>query len=483
MIELIVVVAVLGLVMTTITMAFVTIVRTSPRSEARTDDSRSLLGMTTFLPEDVNSTPPDGFIFSQSVSAADAGCLGPTAENLVQMTWAETTTMYRSSYRYEQIGDGREIVRYACVEGSGGVESVRLTATLPDSFAAVSVTPFTDSFGRDVGLELEVTSVDGKLLTVDARSNNPAVVLPPVVVGSYPPAPVGNTAPIAQPVSSNAEPGVARDVYLNGADADGDILVASVSGVPAGWTVDVTDQIARITPPTTALPGEVGSFGYTVIDPYGQAATSTVTVNVVAVTTSTAPTANPVTGTATAGEPYVINLPVSDAEGDPLTVTHSGADPSLSVTVYRHSLIVVSDGSQPDPPAFDYTVTDPTGLSASSTIDLDVTVCQVTSFTSSESDGAIERRNGNKRLVSDVTFTVSYTGPCTDLVLEYDHDLGPSGTDYDPIYLSFGSGTAVTIDGHPGGLTPWTLGPHAITLRNGLTGPPLQTLNLEVVPQ
>ncbi|NNE12367.1 MAG: prepilin-type N-terminal cleavage/methylation domain-containing protein [Ilumatobacter sp.] len=483
LIELVVVMVVIGLVLVSITVSFVALARTAPRNEARSDDSRSLLGMTTFLPEDVNSTPPNGFIFTQTVSAVDAGCLGATSENLVQMTWAEATTTYRSSYRYEPTGDGRAIVRYFCIEGSGGTESVSLTAELPNPFATVSVTPVTDSFGREVGLDLQVTTSDGKVLTVDARSNNPAVFLPPIVVGSYPPVPVGNTAPIAQPVYSNAEPGTARDVYLNGADADGDILTASASAVPAGWTVNVNDQIATVTPPASATPGTVASFDYTVVDPYGQAASSFVEVEVVATATNTAPTAAPVTGTATAGEPYVINLPVSDAEGDPLTVTHAGADPSLSVTVYRHSLVIESDGSQPDPPPFDYTVTDPGGLSATSTIDLDVVVCQVTSFTSSETDGVIERRNGNKRLVNDVTFTVGYTGPCTNLVMEYDHDLGPSGTDYDPIYLSFGSGTEVTVDGHPGGLTPWTLGTHTFTLRNGLTAPPLLTLNLEVVPQ
>ena len=179
------------------------------------------------------------------------------------------------------------------------------------------------------------------------------------------------------------------------------------------------------------------------------------------------------------GTRVAINLPVGDPDGDPLDVTWAGADSSLTITESGTVLTITSDGSNADPPPFTYEVSDG-DLTASAEIDLNVIVCSVSGLTSSELDNEIERRNGNKRLVADVTFTVSYNGPCTDLVLEYDHNLSDG---YDATYLSFGSGTTVTFDGHPGGLAPWSLGPHNIVLRDGIGGPTILTIGLEVVPE
>ncbi len=54
--ELVIVIVLLGLVLAVVAAAFTVIVRTHPSVEARDDDSRTLLGLTNYLPGDVSST-------------------------------------------------------------------------------------------------------------------------------------------------------------------------------------------------------------------------------------------------------------------------------------------------------------------------------------------------------------------------------------------------------------------------------------------
>lgn len=485
LIEMLVVTIIMGLVASVLAFSFIVIIRTTPGTEARTDDARTLLSVTTYLPQDVNSTPPNGFDFAPNATAS--GCLsaaGATNVNLVQMEWDELSTVYRVGYRYElvsgAVGAGREIVRYACTDGSGSLDRKRLTSELPNAFGSATVTPVVDTAtGFDIGLQLEVDTVDGKLLTVNARSNDPDTTLPPIPPTVYPPIPPGNSAPTASAISTNTAPGVARNVALAGIDPDGDALVATLSGVPPLWTTSVSGLVVTVTPNNDpALIGTSRTFNYTVTDPYGQAATSTVTVNVVAIPTNSPPVAGDVTDSTTAGTPLIVNLPVSDPEADPLTITWAGVDPSLTVSVSGTVMTINSDGSTSSPGPFTYTASDGS-LSDTGQVDITVVVCSVSSLTPSHDP--IPRRNGNKRLVNDVVYTVAYTGPCNDLVLEYDHNLD-DGT-FDSTYLSFGSGFTVTLDGHPGGLTPWSLGLHDMRLRRGIGGPVVLTDQLEVIPQ
>src|SRR5688500_400991 len=88
LVELLIVIGVMGVVALAIAFAFVAIVRTSPAAEARADDSRTVLGLNTYLPEDVNSTPAAGFDFTKN---AATGCSsgGSPGVSLVRMTWTE----------------------------------------------------------------------------------------------------------------------------------------------------------------------------------------------------------------------------------------------------------------------------------------------------------------------------------------------------------------------------------------------------------
>jgi prepilin-type N-terminal cleavage/methylation domain-containing protein len=58
LVETVIVVALMGIVMSVLAATFVVVVRTNPANEARDDGARGLLGLSTWLPEDVSSTPP-----------------------------------------------------------------------------------------------------------------------------------------------------------------------------------------------------------------------------------------------------------------------------------------------------------------------------------------------------------------------------------------------------------------------------------------
>src|SRR6187401_3599876 len=55
--ELLICIVIIGALSAAIASAFTVIVRTTPTAEARADDARSLLGLSTWLPSDVSSTP------------------------------------------------------------------------------------------------------------------------------------------------------------------------------------------------------------------------------------------------------------------------------------------------------------------------------------------------------------------------------------------------------------------------------------------
>ena len=57
LVEMLIVVTILGVVMTTLAAVFSVIVRTTPSTEARADDARSLQGLVTWLPQDIDAAP------------------------------------------------------------------------------------------------------------------------------------------------------------------------------------------------------------------------------------------------------------------------------------------------------------------------------------------------------------------------------------------------------------------------------------------
>jgi prepilin-type N-terminal cleavage/methylation domain-containing protein len=151
LVEVLIVVSVIGLVMVALSAAFVVIVRTSPTNQQRADDSRALLSLTRWLPDDVSSTytfpydvtptGPNGF----TVDGSDPQCrpaAPPDEVSLLNLRWSETSTTYFVDYFWVREGstaDGLEqgrIVRFSCFGTSAGptssVESLSMSTELSE---------------------------------------------------------------------------------------------------------------------------------------------------------------------------------------------------------------------------------------------------------------------------------------------------------------------------------------------------------------
>ena len=197
LIELVVAIAVLGIIMPVITATFVVIVRNSPAVQTRTDDSRSTRGLSTWLPQDVLSTPPvvitdgsstPGYTLtaraSNCASTAGTNVLGT---NVLHMVWQEnvganagTLTNFVANYRYVIVGATTQIKRYAC-SGIGpppytNTQVMNATTAIDgSSVGAVAVY----SGARLAFVDVQVVTASGLQVLIRAASRNPAKVLGP----------------------------------------------------------------------------------------------------------------------------------------------------------------------------------------------------------------------------------------------------------------------------------------------------------------
>ena len=206
--EVLIVVVLMGLIATAIATVFTTIVRTTPPTEARADDARSLLGISIWLPTDVSSTPRSPLAADESgdtagrwsVSSGPTGCgPGDTGQNLLRLSWTEnlggSTTTYVAAYRIVDGPESARIERTTCVNG-GARTTINVTAGLPLSMSSpVSVDwkrEVDDGTTYIVGVEFEIMTFEGDTLRVDASSRNPAQSLsgiPDAVTTTTVPAP------------------------------------------------------------------------------------------------------------------------------------------------------------------------------------------------------------------------------------------------------------------------------------------------------
>ena len=114
--EMLIVVTMMGLLAATLAAVFTVIVRTTPDSQQRITDARSLKGLVTWVPQDMDATPPGGFRDSPTEWPC-SGLAPAESYNIIAMAWtekADVTTEFDASYRYEHIGDEWIIARYSC---------------------------------------------------------------------------------------------------------------------------------------------------------------------------------------------------------------------------------------------------------------------------------------------------------------------------------------------------------------------------------
>ena len=489
LIEVLIVVTIMGVIAAALSVAFTVVVRTAPPTEARADDSRSLLGLSTWLPADVSATPNAPLTaatdFWDDSPGRATGCTGgDIGINLVRLSWRESISgspnIFVASYRLVDEGDSSTIFRVTCVDG-GQADTQRLTAGLPPTAAnPVSVTWKTsliDGVENIIGVELEMTTFDGDTLRVDAASRNPAQTLSTLPQASTTSTSsttstttttttIPNQPPVADPLDFNANPLVPVTFTLPAYDPEGLTLTAALSNVPATWTSSISGLSV------TLVPDDVHTtyvLDYTVTDPEGLTATSTITVKVNPSSTTTTtlppnapPTASPVSVATDPGVSVGVNLPVFDPNGDQLTVTLGTLPDGWNaqvVTVDAGTTAVDVEitppaGASPGIATIAYTVTDPSGASATSTIDVDVARIPCVASFESVSPNPVTVGGGNGQqtgpLESAVDVTINKSGNCSELVLRYVRVVtAPNGQasndDRQPQVDTFGDGDVVTL--------------------------------------
>lgn len=483
LVETVVVVALLSFVMAVVAATFTVIVRNSPSVENRTDDARSLLGLTNWLSQDVMSTAENGFEDSTAADRCTGLPVGSTS--IVQLRWTEGDT-YVANYRWvPSSGTSGSIVRFSCRAGQAAA-SIRVTAPLerlpaaqcsgatppsecpvPVDLAIVPGSPGSPPSLSFAVYVVEDTGVRRELLELDASTSNVITTLPPLGGGGG----GSNLPPLAGPASLTMTVGTSAVLDLSPlvSDPNGDSLNVTFANTPPGWNVTAIGTLATITP----LPADQGTFtfDYTVADPGSLSATSTVTVTVQAVAANLPPTASPVSVVASPTTAATVSLPASDPEGGALTASISGLPGSWGRSISGLTVTLTPPASASGTYTFNYTVSDPLGASATSTITVNVCDAEISSV--APSTVSVDPFGV---LSSSVTITINHNGFCSALVLGY----LPNGSTSVESTKSFNTGTTVTI------LTTdhvWDYANRNVTLnlREGSNGPILDDDRLRTV--
>jgi prepilin-type N-terminal cleavage/methylation domain-containing protein len=187
LVELLIVISILGLIVSTLSASIVVILRTTPGTSSRIDDARTLRGMSTWLAHDVTSTPP--FLPEDSNGGIDTAtgrndCSAP-GSNVLHLSWTENDgadiRRFVSSYRYVVNGDDARITRFTCVRVNSGPFSAARTTNLTSGLSTTQ-TPVmsfdTDGAGRVTVVKMRLYGASGEQAIVDTSSRNPAAYLP-----------------------------------------------------------------------------------------------------------------------------------------------------------------------------------------------------------------------------------------------------------------------------------------------------------------
>ncbi|HSJ71023.1 MAG TPA: prepilin-type N-terminal cleavage/methylation domain-containing protein [Acidimicrobiia bacterium] len=334
LVELVVVIALLGLVMLVLSATFIVISRTNPTSEARADGARALLGMSAWLPEDVSSAipgdaPGGGFDFGGDVCASGQGTPLVGLLSIDAATGIEHGRDYLLTVR----NDDPVVVRVTCEDG-GSLTSNFVTGPLSEvgdcpgtpATASAWVLPVTTA-GTTIGVRFYIL-VDCDVVELNATTNNPneaalpppGTVLPPTTTS-----PQENRQPeLAQVdyvVDVHETPGASVSLYVLVSDPDGDPLTVTFSGFDPALAPTSVGTFVTITHDGSVPVGESRAFDYTVSDGRGGEVSGTITVGVISESTPTTVVDTTTTTTTT--------LPCTGASivsASPSRVSNGGAD-------------------------------------------------------------------------------------------------------------------------------------------------------------
>ena len=390
LIEVLIVVVVMGFIMTAIAGTIVVVLRTSPPTEVRAEDARSVQGLVTWLPQDVDAAPPDGFNRDHGYWPC-GGSAPADSYNIITSEWTETMVNVRSfaaSYRYELKGENWHMVRYFCDDNTTGVmgapERINLTSQLPawdassppawvsmcrsfvDAGAACptgDIVPGSEAAPAEVhSLKLHIERIDGAAATIDAAPKNPDQDL----------ADDPNASPNNSPTLSKTDHtlqifagqtvtfDVTNSSFHGASDPDGDpisVALDSTEPLPAGISVTTTDPtLVNITADPSMTTGvKTPKVILIVSDNNAGWVDALVTVQIIP-EVNAAPTATSTT--------YHLVAEQGDTVVLPLDSTHGLADPNgdvLDVTVTGHPASFVSPPKVDSPGPLDLEVKVPGG--------------------------------------------------------------------------------------------------------------------------
>lgn len=198
LVELIISISVMGLIATVIAAVVTSAFTNNPMNELRADVAHTLKGVVTWLPQDVDSTPPTGF---NTDPATASGCTSSPGKNLLRMEWNEATggvvNRYVANYRWVTVGSTEIIQRVTCrgtgagplgnttVIAASGALMPMTAAWAPGNLPARVLITY-DASGDVTLVSVDVQTAEGDILHVDSAPKNPAHTLPPTTIdGGY----------------------------------------------------------------------------------------------------------------------------------------------------------------------------------------------------------------------------------------------------------------------------------------------------------
>lgn len=504
LIEGLIVLATIGVITAAVATSITVVLRHNPPSEVRADDARSMQGLVTWLPQDIDAAPPDGFHRGTSHWPC-AGTAPADSYNIIAAQWTERgagNVTFASSYRYENSGGDRwTLVRHSCDDGGSGsmgpAEPINLTSDLPEwdpssppawvsmcrttvtvggTCPAAEVVPDTidqpnDGNGGGIrSLQLSVTRPDGEVITIDAAPKNPDQDLADDPYASINHAPVLGATVVTVQMYAGETATFDLSTLHNPSDPDGDpisVALDSTEPIPAGLTVSTSDPLnVEITTDPSLGTGVVSSNVVLIVSD-NRAGWVDAVLRVEILPTPNLP---PIAVSPTyhvqlvSGEDVVLALDathgVSDPEGDPLTA---------SVMSYPATSISSTTLDRPGP--LDLEIRTPTGkplgivadpivVDITDGVNPAITVTVTIEFIAAPNHPPTAvRTNIAVDMYADDTLTLSLdathgvTDPDGDALSITEIDAEPIG-----VTLTLDGGLGITIDTAPG-LTVGTLWP------------------------
>ena len=506
LIEVVIVMSTIGIIAAALAATVSVVLRTAPPTEERANDARSLQGLVTWIPQDVDAAPPSGF----DTATTAWPCGGPApinSYNVLAVSWTErtdATTNFASTYRYEFDGTDWHIARYSCDDASAPTMSngsrMNLTSALPpwDNLAPPASVTMCDTTVDDAGncpagheiltntspdvesLKVRLTRIDGVQSTIDAAPKNPDQDL-----SDDPYATTNATPTISQTdyvLDMNAGDTITVDLNTthNPNDADGDTLSVAIDSsepMPPGITASTADPLdVTITADPSLPPGTISpSIVLIISDPKAGWVDATVTVNIMP-DVNQPPTLSPSTyhaqlpvGGATVKLLLDLTHGATDPNGDPLTATvltwpasvvhqpYIPASDPMEVSIAAKSATAVGPILAPVTVSID----DGRGGSVTATITLEVVV---------------PAPNSPPTVTSNNVGLAMFAGETATLFV--DASYGASDPDGDPIHVAIDP-----TDPQPAGITtvlPGGLEVQVTTAASLTTGPIAVPVNLVV---